>query len=85
MDGQVPSPFVVNGNSLLAGTSLGGETVSRNQLLLTYPAYTSVGGDTFKGKSWYDALQMSIERRWAKGLTLDGTFTWQKNICQASR
>ncbi len=82
MDGQVPSPFIVNGTSLLGGTGLGGETVPRNQLLLTYPAYTSAGGDTFKGKSWYDALQVSLERRMSKGLTVDGTFTWQKNLAQ---
>ena len=82
MYGQVPSPFIVNGKSLLQGTSLGGDTLSRYQLLLTYPQYTGVGGDTFKGSSWYNSMQVFIERRFSKGLTLDGTFTWQKNILQ---
>ena len=80
MDGQVPNPFVVNGTALLPGTNLGGDTVSRSQLLLTYPAYTSYGGDAWAGKSWYDALQVSVERRFTKGLTLDSSFTWQKSI-----
>jgi hypothetical protein len=82
MYGQVTSPFIVNGVSLLKGTSLGGATVSRYQLLLTHPQYTGSGGDTFKGSSWYNSLQVFLERRFSKGLTLDATFTWQKNMAQ---
>jgi hypothetical protein len=80
MDEQVPSPFIVNGVSLLAGTTLGGQTVSRSQLLRAFPQYASEGGDTSKGESWYNALEVSAERRFSKGLTLNGTFTWQKNM-----
>lgn len=82
MDGQVTSPFIVNGTSLLAGKSLGGNTLSRSQLLMTYPAYAGGGGDTFKGKSWYDSLQVSMDRRFSNGLILDGTLTWQKSQAQ---
>lgn len=82
MTEQVPSPFVVNGVSLLRGTSLGGLTLPRYQLLLAYPAYTGTGPDTSKGSSWYDSLQILVERRLSHGLTTTATFTWQKSIEQ---
>lgn len=73
---QVPSPFY----PLLPGTSLSGQTVSVSQLLLPYPQFTGVTVMTSQGYSWYHALQTRVEKRFSKGYTLMGAWTWSKNM-----
>jgi hypothetical protein len=73
---QVPNPFY----PLLPGTSLSGQTVSVSQLLTAYPQYTGVGVMTSNGYSWYHALQTRVEKRFSKGYTLMGSWTWSKNM-----
>jgi len=73
----VPNPFA----GLLPGTSLNGATVTRQQLLKPYPQFNDV---TFVGESvgkiWYDALQLSVEKRYTQGLVLVLAYTWSKNL-----
>jgi hypothetical protein len=52
------------------------------QSLLPYPQYTgniSPSGSP-QGKTWYDSLQTTVTQRLAHGLTLNGNFTWSKNL-----
>jgi hypothetical protein len=48
------------------------------QSLRPYPQFGSLGvvGAPL-GKSWYDSLQMKATKRYSRGLSFTGTFTWQ--------
>ncbi|MBO0862650.1 MAG: hypothetical protein J2P21_29950, partial [Chloracidobacterium sp.] len=49
-----------------------------------FPDFGSISWNEFSASSIYHALQMKIERRFYKGLTLLGAFTWSKSIDQDS-
>jgi len=52
------------------------------QSLLPFPQYTnniSPGGSPL-GKTWYDSLQASVTQRLWSGLSVNGNFTWSKNL-----
>lgn len=63
---------------LLAGTALGGETISRALLLKPYPEFGRVTGRTNDGFSWYHSLQARLERRFSKGVTVQASYTFSK-------
>ena len=72
---QVPNPFA----GLLPGTGLNSATVARRQLLLPFPQFTTVTMALENvGKVWYDALQTSVERRTARGLTVIASYTFSR-------
>lgn len=74
---QFPNPFA----GKLPGTNLNGATVSRQQLLLPYPQFTSVSeGQESVGRIWYDSFQLSVEKRYSHGLTILGSYTWSKTL-----
>lgn len=68
------SPF----GDLLAGTNLDGTTLPRAQFLVPYPQFGNVYENIFDGATWYNALQMKAERRFAHGYTLQASYTWSK-------
>jgi hypothetical protein len=43
-----------------------------------------VNNRVFEGKSWYDALQARLERRFAGGYTVQFSYTWSKLMDQTS-
>lgn len=63
---------------LLPGTSLSGSVISRSQLLLAYPQFTSVSTSTNEGYSWYHSLQVRVDRRLANGINAQLGYTWSK-------
>jgi carboxypeptidase family protein len=74
---QVPNPFA----GLLPGTSLNGATVPRQQLLRPFPEFTGITvQDQPSGKFWYNALQVKFEKRYSRGLLVNGSYTLSKNI-----
>ncbi len=70
----VTNPFY----PLLPGTSLASQTVSRSQLLLPNPQFTSINMDVNQGYTWYHSLQTRLERRFAAGYTFSAAYTWSK-------
>jgi hypothetical protein len=74
LTGQVNNPFF----NLIPGTTLNTRTIARQQLLRPYPQFLDINFDEPVGYSWYHALQSRVERRFAKGFTLIGTWTWSK-------
>jgi hypothetical protein len=74
---SVSNPFA----GLLPGTSLNGATVPRSQLLKPFPQFNDVlfAGESV-GKLYYDALQLSVEKRYSQGLVLVLAYTFSKNL-----
>lgn len=74
---SVPNPFagLVPGNTQSIFTSA---NVSRQSLMVPYPEFGSVTTTTNDGYSWYHALQVSLEKRFSKGYTLQGNYTFSK-------
>ena len=74
---QVPNPFA----GLLPGTSLNAATVPAQQLLLPFPEFTGLQEQTIPvGRVWYNSLQTSLQKRYANGFALTGSYTFSKNI-----
>jgi len=62
-------------------SALSRATVTRGQLLRPFPQYTSVTAEfPALGNLIYHALQAKVEKRFARGYTLLGAYTWSKNI-----
>jgi hypothetical protein len=76
LSAQVPSPF--NGIAEFAGTNLANVNVARSTLLRPYPQFTGITVDQPNGFSWYHSLQIRIEKRLEKGLTLQSAWTYSK-------
>jgi hypothetical protein len=74
LSAAVSNPFY----PLLPGTSLSGTTVATNQLLKAFPEFTGLNIVGNQGYSWYHALQAQAQKRFGKGFTLTGAFTWSK-------
>lgn|SRR5579883_2621589 len=76
LNDQVSNPFY---GKITTG-ALSGPTVARRQLLLPYPQFTGVtlGAGSFFGASVYNALELKIERRFANGFGILGSYTWSK-------
>jgi hypothetical protein len=94
---QLPSEDLSLGSSLLtrvanpyfgqlpASSSLGGATITQQQLLRPFPRFTTVA--LFRdnvGNSSYSAAALKLEKRWSHGLTVNAAFTWSKLIDDAS-
>lgn len=77
----VPNPFA----GQIATGALSGATISRSQSLLPYPDYLRV--DTWAAPNLptsYHALQVSIEKRFASGLSLMANYTKSKLMSECS-
>ena len=58
-----------------------GFTRSVSQALRPYPQYLNIGNNANpNGNSTYHALQAKVEKRFSKGLTFLGTYTWARSI-----
>jgi len=73
---QVQNPFY----GQITSGSLSSPTVARSQLLRPYPQFSGVtlGNSSFFGASDYNALQVKVERRFADGFSLSGSYTFSK-------
>ncbi len=78
LSAQVPNPFF----PLLPGTGLSGRNVSRSYLLSSqdYAHFTGLTTTMYEGYSWYHALQVKTERRFAADWTVNAAYQWSKNM-----
>jgi hypothetical protein len=76
---SVPNPYY--GAPELVGTSLAKSTLSFTQANLPFPQFLGVN-DTGAplGRSKYNGLQLHMQRRFAKGLTLNLNYTFSKSM-----
>lgn len=73
----VANPFA----GLIPGTSLNGSTISRSTLLHPFPEFSDVTLDnTNGGSSYFESLDLRIEKRYSKGVTLLANYTYSKLI-----
>lgn len=78
---QVANPFF---GEIPASSSLGGPTVARQQLMRPFPRFTTVAFYRNNvGHSTYHSFQSRVERRFAQGYTLSGSYTFSKLIDDA--
>ncbi len=71
---SVANPFY----PLLPSTSLSGSTVATGQLLRPYPQFTSIGGISNGGFSWYHSLQAILQKRFSRNYFVTAAYTWSK-------
>jgi hypothetical protein len=75
-DAQVPNPFY-NVPGFQGTSRFTSPTLSRFELSRPYPQFTNIiQTERNDGKINYDSLQFVANKRWARGLTLNGTYTW---------
>jgi hypothetical protein len=52
--------------------------ISRGGLLQQYPHFGGVSFEDSVGYSWYHSMQNRVEKRFSKGYTIQGAYTWSK-------
>jgi hypothetical protein len=65
LSANLPNPFA--NIPAFAGTGRAGTVISRSSLLSAYPHFSAIGYYTYDGQSWYDALNMKLEKRFSHG------------------
>lgn len=78
LNASVPNPFkgIINPNY-----GLGAATVPAGQLLLKYPQYGGVSiAAAGQGDSTYNSLQVTAQKRFSKGASINAAYTWSKLI-----
>ena len=60
------------------------KNISRAALLSAYPHFSSVSFEDSVGYSWYHSLQNRVEKRFSKGYTIQGAYTWSKSMAADS-
>lgn len=75
LSGSVPNPFV----GLLPGTNLNAATTTLQQILRPYPQFTGITENNIPvGMSWYNSLQIQVNKRLSHGLNLSVAYTHAK-------
>lgn len=75
-DQLLPNPFF--GVAGFEGTArFNNPTLSRFELNRPFPQYTGFNKNALnEGRMWYDSAQFVLNKRWAKGLTVNASYTW---------
>jgi hypothetical protein len=72
----VSNPFY----GIIKTGTLAAASVQRQALLAQFPQFTSVGETLSVGNSFYNALQVSAQKRYSHGLTMLLAYTYSKNL-----
>ena len=54
------------------------KNISRGGLLAAYPHFSNFNYQDSIGYSWYHSMQNRVEKRFSKGYTIQGAYTWSK-------
>jgi outer membrane receptor protein involved in Fe transport len=78
LTGRIPNPFYGLGPAGNTQAVFTNTTVARSDLLVPYPQFGQVSTTTNTGYSWYHALLLNAEKRFSKGFSLAGNYTFSK-------
>ena len=67
-----------------AGLSFTGQNALPVNFLRPYPGYGDIGYRSFDATANYNALQVSLNRRFSRGLTFGVAYTWSKTLTTAN-
>jgi hypothetical protein len=89
LSGSVANPFQ---GLLPNSTSLNGSTVALSQLLIPFPQYPAGSGTSggiqmqgnYGGESYFESLNVRLQKRFTNGLTLINNFIWSQDIERVS-
>ena len=82
LSANLPNPFA--GVREFNGTGLAGSVISRQSLLSPFPQFGGVNSFSYDGKSWYDALTATVEKRFSRGFTVVLNYTFSKFLEQTT-
>ncbi len=68
-----------------AGLSFSGKNAYQQNYLEPYKGYGQMEYYRFDGTSNYHSLQLSVQRRFARGLTFGGVYTWSKAMTTSTQ
>jgi len=75
---NVPNPYY---GIISSAYGLGAPTIPAGQLLLPYPEFSSVGIQADNvANSTYNSLQLTAQQRFARGASINASYTWAKLI-----
>jgi hypothetical protein len=77
LSANVPNPFF----GLMPPTAIAalrGTNITRERLLRPYPHFDAVNTTTNEGTSSYHSLQLRLEKRFARGYTIDANYTFSR-------
>ncbi len=57
-----------------------GANISRANMLRPFPQFGNITLEEPNGYTWYHSLQTRIEKRFSKGYTIQGAYTWSKTM-----
>lgn len=77
LSGNLPNPF--RGLTPVSAPNLNtAANRSRSALLRPFPHFGDLNTTTNQGYSWYHSMQAQFERRFSKGFTIQGSYTFSK-------
>ncbi len=74
MSYNIANPFY----KLFPGSVASGSKIARGSLLKPYPQFGTIYSSDNNGYSWYHAMQIRLDKRFAGGLTSNFAYTWSK-------
>lgn len=54
------------------------DKLGQGQNARPYPQFQGIGGNTYNARSNYNSLQLSLRKRFSRGLNFEGNYTWAK-------
>jgi len=75
LTGTVANPFRTGATQLIPNANT---TIARSALLRPFPEFGDITTSNNDGKSWYNAGQFTLNKRFSKGWGLQMAYTWSK-------
>ena len=72
---QVPNPFR---GLIPSSATWNASTIARRRLLTTFPQFGNVSVTEYNGSSNFHSIQLQFVKRFNKGLSLNGSYTWSR-------
>ena len=78
LTGTVANPFYKLGPAGNTQGTFTNTTIARSTLLMPYPVFGNINTSVNSGYSWYHSATVVVEKRFSKGFTATGNYTFSK-------